>query len=487
MIRYLSLAVMTAIAVAPLRGQNDFNPSNPSEPGAPPTKLVLMAEPADGGTVRGGGKYIPETNVSINAYANTNFKFVAWSDTKGNTVSANPSYILCKGTGSDTLIAHFNFSPGSPAEPLPGTSLVYYKLDVKAGYGGTASGGGRYQCGKQVRVSASCNTNFDFAGWTNEEGTVVSIEKNFNYTTNAFSETLTANFRFNPGSPAEPSDPVLRHRITIDCTEGGTAESNTNVVLSGNKAYLSASPNPGYVFIGWYLNGILYTTDLSFTYIMEDKDVRFEARFEFDPSSPTEPSKPSDKQYAMYLMSEITFPGTRIDCPLYLTSLDPLHDMTFQLTFPEEAQPDWNTLQLDEKAQGYSVAINETDSVNVWQIVMTGGTVAAGNTKLLNVKVDVPETTACGTSYQVKINQVSVTEESGNTVTTSTRNGRIYVYKLGDNNGDGEINVTDKMNTVLHVVGMTTKDFIREVADVNEDGTLDVSDAMGVISILLDE
>ena len=94
MIRYLSLAVMTAIAVAPLRGQNDFNPSNPSEPGAPPTKLVLLAEPADGGTVRGGGKYVPETNVSINAYANTNFKFVAWSDTKGNTVSAKQHCVL---------------------------------------------------------------------------------------------------------------------------------------------------------------------------------------------------------------------------------------------------------------------------------------------------------------------------------------------------------------------------------------------------------
>ncbi|WP_253952346.1 InlB B-repeat-containing protein [Xylanibacter muris] len=487
MIRYLSLAVMTVFAVIPLLGQDDFNPSSPSEPGAPPTKLVLLAEPADGGTLYGGGKYVSETNISISAYAKTNFKFAAWTDTKGNIISINSSYIICKGTDNDTLVAHFDFNPGSPAEPVPGSNLVYYRLDVEAGYGGSASGGGRYQCGKQVRINATCNANFEFAGWTNDEGTLVSMEKNYSYTTNAFPETLTANFKFNPNSPTEPSDPILRHNITVDCTEGGTAESNATVVLSGNKAYLTANPNPGYLFIGWYLNGVLYTKDLSFTYVMGNEDVSFEARFEFNPEAPSEPSQPSDKQYALYLMSEITFPGTQIDCPLYLTSLAPLHDMTFRLTFPEEAQPDWNTLQLDDKAQGYAVEVNETDSANVWQLTMTGGTVTAGNTKLLNIKLNVPETTACGTSYQVKINQVSVTEENGNTVTASTRNGRVYVYKLGDNNGDGEINVTDKMNTVLHVVGMTTKDFIREVADVNEDGTLDVSDAMGVISILLDE
>ena len=58
-IRYLSLTVLWLIATA-LWGQDDFNPASPAEPGAPPTALVLLAEPAEGGRVSGGGKYVPE-------------------------------------------------------------------------------------------------------------------------------------------------------------------------------------------------------------------------------------------------------------------------------------------------------------------------------------------------------------------------------------------------------------------------------------------
>ena len=484
-IRYLSVALMMYSASFAW-GQDDFNPASPAEPGAPPVKLVVLAEPAAGGNVYGGGKYVPETSVRVSASANTNFRFVNWTDTKGHVLSESSSYTMIKGNGVDSLIAHFEYSPGSPSEPAPGTSLVYYKLTVEAGEGGSVSGGGRYQCGKSVHLSASCKTNFEFVNWTNEEGDVVSTSSQFYYTTKAYSETLTANFRFNPPGPSEPSDPILRHNIDVTCTEGGTANTSSSVVLCGGTARLTAYVNAGYAFLGWYLNGELYTTDLSFTYTMGDEDVCFEAKFEFNPDSPSEPSKPTDKQYAFYLMSEITYPDTRIDCPLYLTSLDPLRDMTFQLTFPQEAKPVWNTLELDAKAEGYTVAWEETAEENVFLIKLTGGTVPAGNTRLLNVKVDVPETVPTATSYQVKINQVSVMEEAGNTVTASTRNGRVYVYDLGDTNGDGEVNVTDGVNMVnyLQVGDPGDGSFIKEVSDVSEDGSYNVTDIVGIVGIV---
>ena len=87
----------------------------------------------------------------------------------------------------------------------------------------------------------------------------------------------------------------------------------------------------------------------------------------------------------------------------------------------------------------------------------------------------------------MKINQVSVTEPDGNHLTASTRNGRIYVFANGDTNGDGVVNVSDKMNLISHVIEEETDMFIPEVSDVNDDGVYDVSDAMGVIEIVLED
>lgn len=486
MIRYLSLITLL-LSVIPLWGQDDFDPDSPSEPGAPPTRLVLLAEPAVGGILSGGGKYLPQTEVAVGAYNNANFDFASWTDTKGNVLSTSSSYTMTKGTGKDTLIAHFIYNPGSPAEPVPAEPLLYHQLTLSTDGGGNVYGGGRYRCGNSVCISANCATNFDFVCWLNEDGDTISKEKEFYYTTNTYAETLTAKFYYNPGSPADPSSPVLHHKIKLMCAEGGVVYASSNSVLEGSSAEISASANNGYVFKGWYLNGVLYTTLAGFAYTMGSADVNFEARFEFNPDSPTEPSMPADKKYAYYLMTEITYPGATVDCPLYLTSLDSLFDMTFQLAFPVEAKPDWSTLTVDAKAKGYTVSVAETGTANVYVLTLHGGKLAPGNAKIVNVKVTVPETAATDSSYQVKINQISVAEASGNTVTASTRNGKVTVYELGDSNGDGAVNVTDKMNVVLDVLGQSPDDFIDTVTDVNNDGVLDISDGMGVIGIILDK
>ena len=106
---------------------------------------------------------------------------------------------------------------------------------------------------------------------------------------------------------------------------------------------------------------------------------------------------------------------------------------------------------------------------------------------MFQFKVRVPETFPAGQSRQVKINQVSVTEPDGNHLTASTRNGRIYVFDQGDTNGDGVVNVSDKMNLITHVIEEETETFIPEVADMNGDGAYDVSDAMGVIEVVLED
>lgn len=89
-----------------------------------------------------------------------------------------------------------------------------------------------------------------------------------------------------------------------------------------------------------------------------------------------------------------------------------------------------------------------------------------------------------GVSYQVKINQISVTMEDGTTVTTRTRNGRMGVYKLGDVNGDDNINILDVISEISLMKGSDDESLIREVSDTNLDENLNILDVVGILEIM---
>lgn len=481
----MSLWLVGLLCSLAARGQDVFNPESPAEPGVPPVSLVLQASPSDGGRLSGAGRYVPGTAVRVSATPNAGFVFEQWTDAEGRAVSSSASFNYTKGEGADTLVARFAYRPASPDEPSEPSAVQYFTLTLSAGTGGSVSGGGRYQAGTSVRLSASCQQNFEFVAWTDATGEVVSTSRTFNYVTRAASETLTATFRFNPAAPDEPSVPVLSHNLHYEATEGGTVNGATRL-REGESTYVSASANTGYKFVRWLKDGEPYSELPSFSYTMEGRDVTFRAEFVYYPDSPSEPSTPEDLKYAFYLMSVVGIPGETVDYPVYMTTLDELCDMTFQLTFPEGLVPDMSSVEMSDKAQGYTVSAVATSDTS-YVFTLAGGRLAPGNALLFRFKVAVPEDFPTGQSRLVKINQVSVTEPDGNHLTASTRNGRIYVFANGDTNGDGVVNVSDKMNLISHVIEEETDMFIPEVSDVNGDGVYDVSDAMGVIEIVLED
>ena len=483
----MSLWLLGLLCGLAARGQDEFNPANPAEPGVPPEPLVLQASPADGGRLSGGGRYVPGTSVRVGASAQSGFVFDRWTDTAGRTVSTSASFDFVKGVeGPDTLVAHFTYRPSSPDEPDEPSTVQYFTLSLSAGSGGSVSGGGRYQAGTRVRLSARSQQNFEFVAWVDASGEVVSSAASFDYVTRAANETLTAQFRFNPAAPDEPSEPVLSHNLFYEATEGGTV-SGSSRLREGESTYVSAQANAGYKFVRWLKDGEPYTDLPSFSYTMEKADVTFRAEFVYRPDSPSEPNTPGDGlKYAFYLMSVVGIPGETVDYPVYMTTLDELCDMTFQLTFPEGLVPEMETVEMSDKAEGYTVSAVATSDTS-YVFTLSGGRLLPGNALLFRFRVAVPETFPTGQSHLVKINQVSVTEPDGNHLTASTRNGRIYVFANGDTNGDGEVNVSDKMNLITHVIEEETEVFIPEVSDVNGDGVYDVSDAMGVIEIVLED
>ena len=285
-IRLLITAVVCLMGYITAQAQDDFNPSSPPEPGAPTiySRIVLLRNIDDAGSVSGAGKYAVGSTVTVYAYVNSSYTFLRWTDTKGNELSKATSFGFVNTESTDTLIANYAFTPGSPNEPSEPSTTLYYRLGLKAMQGCSVSGAGRYLAGTSVRVSASVESGYSFLGWTNRNGETVSNSTSFNYTMPVDGDTLTANCVFNPGSPEEPSAPILRHNVTVTCSDGGYYSGNTGRYLEGTSYTLTAYANPGYEFVGWYLNGELYTNLRSFSYTVGKENLNFYAQFIFNPS-----------------------------------------------------------------------------------------------------------------------------------------------------------------------------------------------------------
>lgn len=494
-IRFLLTAVMCLIGCITAHSQDDFNPASPSEPG-PPTlysRIVLLRNIDDAGSVSGAGRYVVGNTVTVYAYVNSSYTFLKWTDTRGNELSKATSFKFVNTETTDTLIANYAFTPGNPNEPSDPSSILYYRLGVQATQGCSVSGGGRYLAGKSISVSASIETGYIFINWTNSKGDTISTSKSFSYTMPVDGDTLTANCVFNPSSPAEPNDPVLRHTVTATSSDGGYYYGNTGRYLEGSSYTLTAYANSGYDFAGWYLNGELYTNLRSFSYTVGKENLNFYAQFVFNPSSPGEPSMPALSLYSYYLPTVTGKPGETVKYAINLVNTDIVKDLNIRLTFPAGVVIDPNDYILSNKAIGYSVTICEAvDTISIieegaklWDFTFIGGTTEPATQAMLTFNVFLPDTIDTGHRHQVKINQISMTMADGTPVTAKTRNGLIGIFKRGDANGDNEVNLTDASWMVRHFVGRTPEDFIPEAADANDDSEVNLSDAQKAVRIFV--
>ncbi len=199
--------------------------------------------------------------------------------------------------GSTSLWAQDDdpFNPASPAEPGPSGNVPMLTLIADPADGGTVSGAGWYEAGTKVTLRAYNKQNYVFDKWINANGETVSTASQFQYTKLAVTETLTACFRFSPGSPAEPTEIAqqIYHQLTLVAEDGGTV-SGGGKYMPGTRVQLSASLNTGYVFRGWYdEDGALVSSSTSFYYTTLARAVTLTARFAFNPGSPSEPSEPN--------------------------------------------------------------------------------------------------------------------------------------------------------------------------------------------------
>ncbi len=73
--------------------------------------LTLIAEPAEGGVLSGGGIYPGNIEVEITAAAETDFRFLAWLDQNGEIISTQANFTFIMPENDVVLTAHFVCAP----------------------------------------------------------------------------------------------------------------------------------------------------------------------------------------------------------------------------------------------------------------------------------------------------------------------------------------------------------------------------------------
>ncbi|MFZ4767291.1 MAG: InlB B-repeat-containing protein, partial [Roseimicrobium sp.] len=114
--------------------------------------IATAAVPAAGGSTLGAGSYMPGQDVTVTAVPNEGYAFDKWT-LNGATVSIEEEYTFIAAVNR-SLIAHF-------------VQSVPYTITANAAptTGGTVTGAGIYQSGRNVTLTAMPNAGYVFTNW----------------------------------------------------------------------------------------------------------------------------------------------------------------------------------------------------------------------------------------------------------------------------------------------------------------------------------
>ena len=149
----------------------------------------------------------------------------------------------------------------------------YFNVSVSANptVGGTVTGGGNYETGARVKVSAIAKENYAFIHWT-EGSTVVCKGATYNFRMGTESRNLVAHF--------EPTVPATAWLVTTSAkpSEGGSV-SGGGLFAEGDPVCVNAIANSGYRFINWTEGLIEVSTDAAYSFTMGTKERSLTANF----------------------------------------------------------------------------------------------------------------------------------------------------------------------------------------------------------------
>ncbi len=198
--------------------------------------------------------------------------------------------------GQARIGADPDYNPNNPDDPQSPVTKYTLVTEVTPQHGGSTnySSAQRYAEGTSVYLRAYGNTGYRFVNWLQGDS-VVSTSSSFNYTMLAKNVTLTAVFKYNPDSPADPDSLGLYYTLTVEAQpkQGGSFNVSNTEVMEGHTTSLYAYTNTGYRFKGWKMGDSILSTENRYSYTMGNKDAHIIGMFEYNPSNPENPGKNS--------------------------------------------------------------------------------------------------------------------------------------------------------------------------------------------------
>jgi uncharacterized protein (TIGR02145 family) len=144
--------------------------------------LVLSHDPEAGGTVSGGGDFAQGQQVSVDAVPNSGFAFIHWLDAFGKVVSTEASWSFEMPNHDLNLTAIFE------------AVISAVTVETASAFEGSVSGGGEFNMGEDVTVTATPEPGFSLLYWEDETGAQVSTDAQYTFSMPAEDVTLTAFF-----------------------------------------------------------------------------------------------------------------------------------------------------------------------------------------------------------------------------------------------------------------------------------------------------
>ena len=208
--------------------------------------ITVSANPAEAGTVTGGGEFEETDEIAVKAVATEGYEFVNW--TEGEEVVSTDAEYTFEVLADRALVANFE--------------KLTYTVTATA-TNGTVEGAGTYEHGAEVTLTATPAEGYEFVNWTEGEE-VVSTDAEYTFEVLA-DRALVANFE------------KLTYTVTATATNGTVTGAGT--YEHGAEVTLTATPAFDYVFVNWTKSEEVVSTENPLT-ITVAEDVTLEAIFE---------------------------------------------------------------------------------------------------------------------------------------------------------------------------------------------------------------